>query len=113
MEIMGDIGGIQPELTRILVKVAAARKQTEGGLELPDTMKDDEPCVTALVVAVGPGRRELGEEIPMRFKVKQVVIIERHSGTRVTVTGRSKEGMTSVTEYRFLEQDLVLGRVKL
>lgn len=113
MEIMGDVGAIQPELTRILVRVNAAAKRTEGGLELPETMKDEDPCVTAVVVAVGPGRRELGEDIPMRFKPKQVVILGRHTGDRVLITGRTADGRTQVTELRFVEQDLVLGRVNL
>jgi chaperonin GroES len=53
----------------------------KGGLYIPDTAK--EKPIQGEIIAVGPGRREKGEVIPMELKVGDRVIYGKYSGTQV------------------------------
>ena len=46
---------IEPLGDRILVRMLALPKKTEGGIEIPETTTDNSPFKRAEVVAVGPG----------------------------------------------------------
>jgi chaperonin GroES len=54
-----------------------------GGLYIPDTAK--EKPQQGEIVAVGPGRFEKGERIPMELKLGQKVLYGKYSGTEVTL----------------------------
>src|SRR6201984_1085464 len=64
------------------------REETEtmkGGLYIPDTAK--EKPIQGEVIAVGPGRREKGEAVPMELKVGDRVVYGKYSGTQVELDG--------------------------
>ena len=54
-----------------------------GGLYIPDTAK--EKPQQGEIVAVGPGRFEKSERVPMELKVGQKVLYGKYSGTEVTL----------------------------
>jgi chaperonin GroES len=54
-----------------------------GGLYIPDTAK--EKPQQGEIIAVGPGRVEKGEKVPMELKVGQKVLYGKYSGTEVTL----------------------------
>ena len=54
-----------------------------GGLYIPDTAK--EKPQQGEIVAVGVGRMEKGERVPMELEVGQKVLYGKYSGTEVTL----------------------------
>ena len=54
-----------------------------GGLYIPDTAK--EKPQQGEIVAVGPGRYEKTERVPMELEVGQTVLYGKYSGTEVTI----------------------------
>lgn len=103
---------IVPDGTKVLVRPAPKAKKV-GSIELSDDAQVQEPAIMATVAAVGPGKRDLGEDIPMRYKVGQLVIISSQSGHPVLLDGKAKDGSRVQVEFRFLEQDSILGSVTL
>ena len=57
----------------------------KGGLYIPDTAK--EKPIQGEVIAVGAGRREKGEVVPMELKVGDRVVYGKYSGTQVELDG--------------------------
>ncbi len=74
---------IQPLGDRVVVRALEETEQMRGGLYIPDTAK--EKPQQGEVVAVGPGRVEKGERVPMELKVGQAVLYGKYSGTEVTI----------------------------
>ncbi len=74
---------IQPLADRVVVRASEEAEQMRGGLYIPDTAK--EKPQQGEIVAVGPGRFEKGERVPMELKVGQTVLYGKYSGTEVTV----------------------------
>jgi len=72
---------IKPLSDRVVVKATDEAEQMRGGLYIPDTAK--EKPIQGEVIAVGPGRREKGETIPMELKVGDRVVYGKYSGTQV------------------------------
>jgi len=57
----------------------------KGGLYIPDTAK--EKPIQGEIIAVGPGRIEKGEKVPMELRVGDRVIYGKYSGTQVELEG--------------------------
>lgn len=76
---------IQPLEDRVVIWPSDEAETMRGGLYIPDTAK--EKPTQGEVVAVGPGRIEKGERIPMDVKVGDQVIYGKYSGTPFTVEG--------------------------
>jgi chaperonin GroES len=76
---------VQPLADRVVVKALEEAEQMRGGLYIPDTAK--EKPQQGEVVAVGPGRFEEGNRVPMDVKVGDKVLYGKYSGTEVTVDG--------------------------
>jgi len=76
---------IQPLEDRVVVLPSDEAEQMRGGLYIPDTAK--EKPTQGEVIAVGPGRYEKTERIPMDVKVGDKVIYGKYSGTPFTVEG--------------------------
>jgi chaperonin GroES len=57
----------------------------KGGLYIPDTAK--EKPIQGDVIAVGQGRMEKGERVPMELKVGDRVVYGKYSGTQVDLEG--------------------------
>jgi chaperonin GroES len=76
---------LQPLEDRVVVKPGEGEEMTASGLVIPDTAK--ERPQEGEVVAVGPGRFEDGERIPMDIKVGDTVIYSKYGGTEVKIAG--------------------------
>jgi len=70
---------------RVIVKVLEEEEKTVSGIVLPDTAK--EKPQKAKVLAVGPGRYDDGQLIPMGVAEGDVVIFSKYGGTEVKVEG--------------------------
>jgi chaperonin GroES len=76
---------LKPLEDRVVVKPGEGEETTASGLVIPDTAK--EKPQEGEVVAVGPGRFEKGERIPMDVKVGDTVIYSKYGGTEVKISG--------------------------
>ncbi len=76
---------IKPLEDRILVKSVEAEQTTASGLVIPDTAK--EKPQEGNVLAVGPGRFEDGQRLPLDIKVGDKVIYSKYGGTEVKYNG--------------------------
>jgi chaperonin GroES len=72
---------IKPLEDRILVSPLDAETTTASGLVIPDTAK--EKPQEGEVLAVGPGRFEEGQRLPLDIKVGDKVIYSKYGGTEV------------------------------
>ncbi len=91
---------LKPLGDRIVVKPVEREEKTKSGIVLPDTAK--EKPQEGEVVAVGPGKYEKGERVPMEVKVGDRVIYSKYGGTEVKIEGE---------EYLILNQSEVLAIV--
>ena len=76
---------IKPLEDRIVVKSSEAEQTTASGLVIPDTAK--EKPQEGDVLAVGPGRFEDGQRLPLDIKVGDKVIYSKYGGTEVKYNG--------------------------
>ncbi len=76
---------IHPLEDRVVIMPSDEAEAMRGGLYIPDTAK--EKPTQGEVVAVGPGRVEKGDRIPMDLKVGDKVIYGKYSGTPFTLDG--------------------------
>jgi chaperonin GroES len=76
---------LQPLEDRIVVKPSEGEEMTASGLVIPDTAK--EKPQEGEVIAVGPGRFEDGNRVPLDVKVGDKVIYSKYGGTEVKVAG--------------------------
>ena len=74
---------ITPLADRVVVKASEDGEQMRGGLYIPDTAK--EKPQQGEVIAVGPGRYEKDQRVPMEVKVGNKVLYGKYSGTEVTI----------------------------
>ena len=76
---------LQPLEDRIVVRPIEEESKTASGLVIPDTAK--ERPQEGEVIAVGPGRFEDGQRVPMDVKVGDKVIYSKYGGTEVKIEG--------------------------
>src|SRR5213592_844269 len=74
-----------PLADRVAIRPIEETEQMKGGLYIPDTAK--EKPIQGEVLAVGPGRREKGELVPLELKVGDRVVYGKYSGTQVELEG--------------------------
>jgi chaperonin GroES len=74
-----------PLADRVAIRPIEETETMKGGLYIPDTAK--EKPIQGEVIAVGPGRREKGEVVPMELKVGDRVVYGKYSGTQVELEG--------------------------
>ena len=91
---------IQPLEDRVVILPADEAEAMRGGLYIPDTAK--EKPTQGEVIAVGPGRFEKGERVPMELKTGDQVIYGKYSGTTYTHEGQ---------EYVILKASDVLAKL--
>ena len=72
---------IQPLGDRVVIRSLEEAEEMRGGLYIPDTAK--EKPQQGEIVAIGPGRYEKGERVPMELKVGLKVLYGKYSGTEV------------------------------
>ncbi len=74
---------LHPLADRVAIRPLEETEQMRGGLYIPDTAK--EKPQQGEIIAVGPGRVEKGEKVPMELKVGDRVLYGKYSGTEVTL----------------------------
>ena len=77
---------IKPLEDKILVQANEAETTTASGLVIPDTAK--EKPQEGEVLAVGPGRFEDGQRLPLDIQVGDKVIYSKYGGTEVKYDGQ-------------------------
>jgi chaperonin GroES len=76
---------IAPLADRVVIRPIEEAETMRGGLYIPDTAK--EKPQQGEIIAVGPGRFEEGNRVPLDVKVGDRVLYGKYSGTEVTVEG--------------------------
>ena len=76
---------IKPLEDRIVVQPLDAEQTTASAALLSDTAK--EKPQEGVVLAVGPGRFENGERLPLDVKTGDVVLYSKYGGTEVKYNG--------------------------
>ena len=76
---------LEPLEDRIVVKPSEEEQTTLSGIVIPDTAK--EKPQEGDVVAVGPGKFEDGQRVPLDVAVGDKVIYSKYGGTEVKVEG--------------------------
>ena len=74
---------VNPLADRVVVKPLEESETMRGGLYIPDTAK--EKPQQGEIIAMGPGRFEKDQRVPMEVKVGDKVLYGKYSGTEVTV----------------------------
>ena len=72
---------IKPLEDRIVVPAQESEQTTASGIVIPDTAK--EKPQEGLVLAVGPGRFENGQRLPLDIAEGDTVIFSKYGGTEV------------------------------
>jgi chaperonin GroES len=76
---------IRPLEDRIVVQAVEAETTTASGLVIPDTAK--EKPQEGIVLAIGPGRFEDGQRVPLDVKEGDRVLYSKYGGTEVKYDG--------------------------
>ncbi len=76
---------IKPLEDRVVVQANEAETTTASGLVIPDTAKEKPQEGT--VIAVGPGRFEDGNRVPLDVQVGDKVLYSKYGGTEVKYAG--------------------------
>jgi chaperonin GroES len=76
---------VYPLADRVAIRPMEETATMKGGLYIPDTAK--EKPIQGEVIAVGPGRREKGDVVPMELRVGDRVVYGKYSGTQVELDG--------------------------
>lgn len=74
---------VHPLADRVAIRPLEETETMRGGLYIPDTAK--EKPQQGEIVAVGPGRYEKGERIPLEIKVGDRVLYGKYSGSEVKI----------------------------
>jgi chaperonin GroES len=76
---------LTPLHDRVIVKRIEEKETIKGGIIIPDSAK--EKPQEGEVIAVGAGKREKGELIPLDVKPGDRVLFGKYSGTEIKVEG--------------------------
>ncbi len=76
---------LKPLGDRIVIRQIEAEEVTVSGIVLPDTAQ--EKPQRGEVLAVGAGRYDAGERVPLDVEVGDEVIYAKYGGTEVTIDG--------------------------
>jgi chaperonin GroES len=91
---------ITPLHDRVIVKRIEEKESVKGGIIIPDTAK--EKPQEGEVVAVGSGKREKGELIPLDVKVGDRILFGKYSGNEIKIDDQ---------EYLILKEDEILAKL--
>ena len=91
---------ITPLHDRVIVKRIEEKESVKGGIIIPDTAKVKPQ--EGEVVAVGSGKREKGELIPLDVKVGDRILFGKYSGNEIKIDEQ---------EYLILKEDEILAKL--
>jgi len=91
---------ITPLHDRVLVRRLEEKEVVKGGIIIPDTAK--EKPQEGEVIAVGSGRREKGELIPLDVKPGDRILFGKYSGNDIKIDDE---------EYLILKEDEILAKL--
>ncbi len=91
---------ITPLHDRVLIKRIEEKESAKGGIIIPDTAK--EKPQEGEVIAVGSGKREKGELIPLDVKAGDRILFGKYSGTEIKIEDQ---------EYLILREDEILAKL--
>lgn len=91
---------ITPLHDRVLVRRTEEKETVKGGIIIPDSAK--EKPQEGEVVAVGNGRREKGELIPLDVKAGDRILFGKYSGNDIKIDDQ---------EYLILKEDEILAKL--
>jgi chaperonin GroES len=91
---------ITPLHDRVLVRRLEEKESIKGGIIIPDSAK--EKPQEGEVIAVGNGRREKGELIPLDVKPGDRILFGKYSGNDITIDGE---------EYMIMKEDEILAKL--
>ena len=89
---------LTPLHDRVLVRRVAEAETVRGGIIIPDTAK--EKPQEGIVVAVGTGRYEKGQTIPLAVKDGDHVLFGKYAGSEIKIDGE---------ELLILKEDEIFG----
>jgi chaperonin GroES len=92
---------VKPLHDRVLVKRTEGEEKSAGGIIIPDTAK--EKPQEGIVTAVGPGKLDKGERLPMSVNAGDRVLFGKYAGTDVTVGGE---------EHTLLREDEIFALIE-
>jgi len=72
---------IFPLADRVAIRPMEETEEMKGGLYIPDTAK--EKPIRGDVIAVGPGRMEKGQRVPMELRIGDRVVYGKYTGSQV------------------------------
>jgi chaperonin GroES len=70
-----------PLADRVAIRPMEETQEMKGGLYIPDTAK--EKPIQGEVIAVGPGRMEKGQRVPMELQIGDRVVYGKYTGSQV------------------------------
>jgi chaperonin GroES len=91
---------LTPLHDRVVVKRIEEKESIKGGIIIPDSAKEKQQ--EGEVIAVGAGRREKGERVPLDVKVGDRVLFGKYSGTEIKIEDE---------ELLILKEDEILARL--
>ncbi len=91
---------ITPLHDRVLVKRLEEKETVKGGIIIPDTAK--EKPQEGEVVAVGAGKLEKGQRVPLDVKAGDRILFGKYSGNEIKIDDE---------EYLILKEDEILAKL--
>jgi len=91
---------LTPLHDRVVVKRIEEKESVKGGIIIPDSAKEKQQ--EGEVIAVGAGRREKGERIPLDVKPGDRVLFGKYSGTEIKIEDE---------ELLILKEDEILAKL--
>jgi chaperonin GroES len=91
---------LTPLHDRVIVKRIEEKETVKGGIIIPDSAK--EKPQEGEVIAVGAGKREKGERIPLDVNAGDRVLFGKYSGSEIKIDGE---------EYLILREDEILAKL--
>ena len=91
---------VTPLHDRVLIKRIEEKETVKGGIIIPDTAK--EKPQEGEVIAVGAGKIEKGQRIPLDVKVGDRVLFGKYSGTDIKIED---------VEYLILREEEILAKI--
>jgi chaperonin GroES len=91
---------VTPLHDRVLVRRIEEKETVKGGIIIPDTAK--EKPQEGEVIAVGAGKIEKGERVPLDVKAGDRILFGKYSGTEIKIEDQ---------EYLILREEEILAKL--